>query len=51
VSREEEKCLQKFDLASSKKSDRLGNMGIDGGGGGIIKIDINPLAPEFSFKF
>jgi hypothetical protein len=31
VSREEEKCMQGFDLASPKKSDRLGNTGIDGG--------------------
>jgi len=30
VSREEEKCMQQFGLASPKKSDRLRNMGIDG---------------------
>ena len=30
VSREEEKCMQEFGLASQKKSDRLRNMGIDG---------------------
>jgi hypothetical protein len=30
VSREEEKCLQEFGLASPKKSDRLRNMDIDG---------------------
>lgn len=30
VSREEEKCVQGFDLASPKESDRLRNMGTDG---------------------